>query len=88
TGLTSYWTDDVIARRVRETRATAALDSQAPQGDTTQDESREAVLWLNHVQGAFYALFLGFIVAFLTLLWEKVAHFRSCLSKVTTHQHC
>ncbi|KAG7162363.1 putative variant ionotropic glutamate receptor-like 24, partial [Homarus americanus] len=62
-GLTSYWTDNVIARRVRENRATTALDSQAPQGDTTQ--------------GAFYVLFLGYIVAFLTLLWEKVAHLRS-----------
>ncbi|XP_042233809.1 glutamate receptor ionotropic, kainate 4-like [Homarus americanus] len=79
-GLTSYWTDNVIARRVRENRATTALDSQAPQGDTTQQLSvvrSQVVLGLNHLQGAFYVLFLGYIVAFLTLLWEKVAHLRS-----------
>lgn len=76
-GITSYWTEDVIARRVKDNREAAALDLQFDLEHTSSDETREVVLRLNHLQGAFYVLLLGVAVAFLTLQAEILAQWRS-----------
>ncbi|XP_042233417.1 uncharacterized protein LOC121873784 [Homarus americanus] len=73
-GIIQHWTNDVIARRVRENRAAATLDPQAAKGDPTQDDNGEVVLGLNHLQGAFFLLFLGCIIALLMLLGENFIH--------------
>jgi len=38
-----------------------------------QETTRDVALGLNHLQGAFYLLFMGFGVAILTLLGKKLA---------------
>ncbi|KAG7162453.1 Glutamate receptor-like 33 [Homarus americanus] len=42
-----------------------------------RDDTREKPLGMQHMQGAFYLLFLGFFLAFLALLGEKLTHSRS-----------
>ncbi|KAG7160232.1 Glutamate receptor ionotropic, delta-1-like 37, partial [Homarus americanus] len=63
TGIISYWIEDVIARRVRENRAAAAMD-----------DDNKVPLGLHHMQGAFYLLFLGYVVALLILFGETISH--------------
>nr|XP_053641767.1 uncharacterized protein LOC128695285 [Cherax quadricarinatus] len=75
-GLIKYWTQDVIATRVRENRAAAALNPQVVLGDTGTDNT-EVVLGMQHLQGAFYVLFLGSFFAILILLWENLSYSRS-----------
>lgn len=75
-GLIKYWTQDVIATRVRENRAAAALNPQVVLGDTGTDD-KEVVLGMQHLQGAFYVLFLGSFFAILILLWENLSYSRS-----------
>nr|XP_053641782.1 uncharacterized protein LOC128695304 [Cherax quadricarinatus] len=76
-GITSRWTKEVIAERVKENRAAAALNPQAIQSPTPFKEDSRVVLGMNHLQGAFYMLLLGTGVAFLTLLGENLAHWCS-----------
>nr|XP_053641785.1 uncharacterized protein LOC128695307 [Cherax quadricarinatus] len=66
-GFISYWHQEVIARRVRENRAAAALSPQIAVGDAGTDKS-EVVLGMQHMQGAFYLLFLGSFIAILILV--------------------
>ncbi|XP_069951700.1 glutamate receptor ionotropic, delta-1-like [Cherax quadricarinatus] len=73
-GIIKYWTEDVIARRVRENRAAAALSPQVVLENTHMGDSKEIVLGMQHMQGAFYLLFLGCFLAILILLWENLAH--------------
>ncbi|XP_071533863.1 probable glutamate receptor [Panulirus ornatus] len=70
-GLISYLKKDVINRRIRENRNEATLDLQV----TPSEESSQVVLGMQHMQGAFYLLFLGYGVSLLTLLGET---FRCC----------
>nr|XP_053641787.1 uncharacterized protein LOC128695309 [Cherax quadricarinatus] len=74
TGIISYWNKEVMARRVRENRAAAAEDSFAVLRETIQEERKEVVLGLGHLQGAFYLLLLGSSTAFFTLLGEHLNH--------------
>ncbi|KAG7162415.1 Glutamate receptor ionotropic, NMDA 1-like 5 [Homarus americanus] len=76
-GITAYWKADVRVRRVRENRAAAALDTQANQMYTQQVDRRQVVLGLGQLQGAFYLLFLGCGISFLTLLRENLVHSHS-----------
>ncbi|KAG7162412.1 putative variant ionotropic glutamate receptor-like 26 [Homarus americanus] len=76
-GITAYWKADVRVRRVRENRAAAALDTQANQMYTQQVDRRQLVLRLGQLQGAFYLLFLGCGISFLTLLGENLVHSHS-----------
>ncbi|XP_071544962.1 glutamate receptor ionotropic, delta-1-like [Panulirus ornatus] len=78
-GIIRHWTEVVIARRVRQNRQAAALPTRAGFGNTQQHDSRLVALGLHHLQGAYYLLFLGSGVAFLTLLGENLAHSRSRL---------
>ncbi|XP_069951438.1 glutamate receptor ionotropic, delta-1-like [Cherax quadricarinatus] len=73
-GIIKYWTEDVTARRVKENRAAAALNPQVVLENTRTGDSEEVVLGMQHMQGAFYLLFLGCFFAFLILLWENLAH--------------
>ncbi|XP_069169896.1 glutamate receptor ionotropic, delta-1-like [Procambarus clarkii] len=73
-GIITYWTEDVMARRVREDKKVATLHNTTLLGNANQDEGEEVVLSLNHLQGAFYMLLVGSCVAFLTLLGENLAH--------------
>ncbi|XP_071537593.1 glutamate receptor ionotropic, delta-1-like [Panulirus ornatus] len=76
-GIINYWTEKVIVRRVKENREAAALEPRADLRKFNQDESQEVALGLHHLQGAYYLLLLGLGIAFLTLLGENLAHFRS-----------
>ncbi|XP_053641763.2 glutamate receptor U1-like [Cherax quadricarinatus] len=73
-GVTAYWRQDVIARRVRENRETAALQAMAPEIYTANEDKRQVVLGLNHLKGAFYLLLVGCGVAFLILVGENLVH--------------
>nr|XP_053632776.1 glutamate receptor ionotropic, delta-1-like [Cherax quadricarinatus] len=72
-GIIKYWTDDVIEKRVKENRKTSALDSH-PVLQTIKEENNQVVLGIDHLQGAFYLLFVGSVIALLTLLLEKLTH--------------
>ncbi|XP_045123990.1 glutamate [NMDA] receptor subunit 1-like [Portunus trituberculatus] len=69
-GVVPLWTEEVIARRVKENREAARLDQDTGQGFSAQEDENEVVLGLDHLQGAFYLLFLGSCVAMVTLLLE------------------
>nr|XP_053641768.1 glutamate receptor ionotropic, delta-2-like [Cherax quadricarinatus] len=75
-GIVSYWIKDVIERRVRENRKTAALNSQSALITTPSGDQSNIALGIRHMQGAFYVVFLGSSVAFLTLLGENLACWR------------
>ncbi|KAK4317817.1 hypothetical protein Pmani_011141 [Petrolisthes manimaculis] len=66
-GLVSYWLEDVIKVRIRDTRT----NSTYPHLIHSQDRG-QTVLGLQHLQGAFYQLFLGYLLALLSLLAETV----------------
>ncbi|XP_069951698.1 glutamate receptor ionotropic, delta-1-like isoform X2 [Cherax quadricarinatus] len=72
-GIIKYWTEDVKARRVKENKAAAAPSPQVIL-ENTRTSDKEVVLGMQHLQGAFYLLFLGSSFAFLILLWENLAH--------------
>ncbi|MPC50445.1 putative glutamate receptor [Portunus trituberculatus] len=69
-GLIKHWTEVVVAQRVKETRAKAAPKATNVLGSL--DEDKEVILSMDHLQGAFYLLFLGSGVASITLLTEKI----------------
>ncbi|KAK4308726.1 hypothetical protein Pmani_019588 [Petrolisthes manimaculis] len=70
-GIMQVWKEDVIAKRVKETKDSDTFKLYISQETTMQDNTR-VVLGLHHLQGAFYLLFLGCGLAFLTLLGEKL----------------
>ncbi|KAG7157779.1 Glutamate receptor ionotropic, delta-1-like 35 [Homarus americanus] len=76
-GIIPHWTGDIIAGRVKENRAAATLQQQAALAITVHEDDTKLVLGLHHLQGAFYLLFLGCTIAYLTLLVENFAHSRS-----------
>ncbi|XP_042233435.1 uncharacterized protein LOC121873798 [Homarus americanus] len=76
-GIIPYWTEELQAQRVKENRAAAAMETRAAVGNTLPDDNAEVVLGLNHLQGAFYLLFLGAFLSILTLLAENVNHSHS-----------
>ncbi|XP_071526989.1 glutamate receptor ionotropic, delta-1-like [Panulirus ornatus] len=76
-GIIRHWTEEVIARRVREKRQASALDLQAGLGVSDQESSGEVALGLHHLQGAFYLLLVGFSVAFLLTMGENFTHYVS-----------
>ncbi|KAK4315687.1 hypothetical protein Pmani_013086 [Petrolisthes manimaculis] len=74
-GLIEYWTESIMEDRVRSNRDKAKVDSDT--SDTSQqlviqDEKKEVVLSLSHLQGAFYLLALGVVMASLSLLGENL----------------
>ncbi|KAK3861468.1 hypothetical protein Pcinc_032575 [Petrolisthes cinctipes] len=73
TGLLSYWMDKVKQRRVTQIRA-VAKPSKFTEA-LKLDDTREVVLGLDHVQGAFYLLFLGSGVALLFLVGENLTYY-------------
>ncbi|KAK3893068.1 hypothetical protein Pcinc_003113 [Petrolisthes cinctipes] len=71
-GIINYWTQKIISKRVKENRGAADLQLVTTQQDQTQAYTKELALGLNHLQGAFYLLFLGSGVALLALLGENI----------------
>ncbi|XP_071535577.1 glutamate receptor ionotropic, kainate 2-like [Panulirus ornatus] len=72
-GIIRFWTKEVVAGRVKERREATTLDASTSLGITPQDTS-QVVLGLQHMQGAFYLLILGFSIASITLLGENLAY--------------
>ncbi|XP_069943555.1 uncharacterized protein [Cherax quadricarinatus] len=72
-GILEKWTQEVMANRVREMRAAAGKTAAYTQ-PMTEDE---VVLGLIHLQGAFYMLLLGCILALPIFLVEYLTHSRS-----------
>ncbi|XP_064088201.1 ionotropic receptor 21a-like [Macrobrachium nipponense] len=73
-GLFDYWTNDIIntkawktRRDIKEKGGQLKLDAADFRGEDTVTKE---VLSLNHLQGCFYILFIGYIVALLTLTLE------------------
>ncbi|KAK3894013.1 hypothetical protein Pcinc_002200 [Petrolisthes cinctipes] len=62
-GLRAYWIEQVLDKRIRETRQGILL---------YEEESQQVALKLGHMQGAFYLFFLGVVLAFLVLLLETI----------------
>ncbi|KAK3887619.1 hypothetical protein Pcinc_008323 [Petrolisthes cinctipes] len=76
-GLTSYWTKDVVARRIKENRAIYNQSSQDTSNVNLSDGRVEVALRLKHLQGAYYLLFMGSAIAFMTLMIENFSQFSS-----------
>ncbi|XP_071546562.1 glutamate receptor ionotropic, kainate 4-like [Panulirus ornatus] len=70
-GLITRWQDDLL-----RIKAISAERSGAGKTISSEDEGHQVVLGLDHLQGAFYLLLLGYIIAFFSLLGEILA--RSC----------
>ncbi|KAK3887009.1 hypothetical protein Pcinc_002628 [Petrolisthes cinctipes] len=73
-GLIRYWTEEAIARRVREKKA-AISSERTVQDHNKKENDKEVVLGLMHLQGVFYLLFLGAALALCTLLVENISHY-------------
>ncbi|XP_071546555.1 uncharacterized protein [Panulirus ornatus] len=65
-GLITHWMDDLVRMRV-------VMADKSRAGSTVSSESH-MVLGLDHLQGAFYLLLLGYIIAFFSFLGENLAH--------------
>ncbi|KAK4321809.1 hypothetical protein Pmani_007436 [Petrolisthes manimaculis] len=73
-GIVNKWFDELMASRVKTNREAAALKTNI----VVSKESEILTLGLNHLQGAFYILFMGFLVTLFTLLVEILVY---------NHQH-
>ncbi|XP_071539786.1 glutamate receptor-like [Panulirus ornatus] len=69
TGLIDHWMDDVIQIRAEH----ITQRSKAFEDKHSETEDGQVVLRLDHLQGTFYLLLLGYIVASITLLGERLA---------------
>ncbi|XP_037778098.1 uncharacterized protein LOC119574897 [Penaeus monodon] len=87
-GLISHWVDDVVksrAKRVRMERKLAGkgtgdqADKLLEEGVADTQRDRNVVLGLQHLQGGFLLMFLGYAAALLCLFLEVVTHFLSRL---------
>ncbi|KAK3873975.1 hypothetical protein Pcinc_021053 [Petrolisthes cinctipes] len=84
TGIIETWTKTIMADRVSSNREKARLDSniQQQQQLSLQNDQRQVVLSLSHLQGAFYLLGLGCVAGalglmaelFLLVVWAKANH--------------
>ncbi|KAK8718484.1 hypothetical protein OTU49_014715, partial [Cherax quadricarinatus] len=70
-GISHKWIYEVIARRVKENRGGTTLDDEKFQTDSYNAKNTE-VLRLYHLQGAFYFMFLGYVIAAAVLLGEQI----------------
>ncbi|KAK4326199.1 hypothetical protein Pmani_003267 [Petrolisthes manimaculis] len=70
TGIIETWTKTIMADRVSSNREKTKLDSNTPQQLSLQDDQRQVVLSLSHLQGAFYLLGLGCVAGALGLMAE------------------
>ncbi|XP_063885541.1 glutamate receptor ionotropic, delta-2-like [Scylla paramamosain] len=71
-GIISQWTSEVVEQRVRENRAVAPLYQNTKLRYSEKGAYADEVLGMDHLQGAFYLLFLGSCVAFVILVIENV----------------
>ncbi|XP_071532992.1 glutamate receptor ionotropic, kainate 5-like [Panulirus ornatus] len=67
-GLIDLWMDDVIKRKVRHLRTSKPEDERVE----SEVNDGQVVLGLDHLQGVFYLLLVGYMGALLTLLGENV----------------
>ncbi|KAK3875114.1 hypothetical protein Pcinc_019993 [Petrolisthes cinctipes] len=82
-GLIDYWLEKLFETTMRKTRVLQGDDGDGGGGEYLESGMVDGsgrgmvlVLNLNHLQGAFYLLFLGYIAAALTLVCERLAHGR------------
>ncbi|KAK3864696.1 hypothetical protein Pcinc_029637 [Petrolisthes cinctipes] len=75
-GLRAYWIEQVLDKRIRDTRQGILL---------YEEESQQVALKLGHMQGAFYLFFLGVVLAFLVLLLETIFPPRNTSKQLLTH---
>ncbi|KAK3893602.1 hypothetical protein Pcinc_002592 [Petrolisthes cinctipes] len=73
-GIITLWVNQVINQRIKDNRHIAELTGGIYYGDKSESEDGHVVLGLDHLQGAFYLLFLGAIVCLLGLLVEILIH--------------
>ncbi|XP_070001600.1 uncharacterized protein [Penaeus vannamei] len=85
-GLITHWVDDVVKARARKVRMERKLAGQETGGQADQllkegvaetQGDRKVVLGLQHLQGGFLLMFLGYAAALLCLFLEVVTHFLS-----------
>ncbi|XP_071535567.1 probable glutamate receptor [Panulirus ornatus] len=78
-GLVDFWMDDVIKIKGRHLRADRDQDERG-RFETGSVADGQVVLGLNHLQGVFYLLFLGYVAACIASCGESLA------SRYTLHQ--
>ncbi|KAK3889333.1 hypothetical protein Pcinc_006650 [Petrolisthes cinctipes] len=71
-GIVNQWFDELMASRVKTNREAAELKPNI----VVSKESENLALGLNHLQGAFYILFMGFLATVFTLLVEVLVYHR------------
>ncbi|XP_071546566.1 uncharacterized protein [Panulirus ornatus] len=80
-GLITFWMDDVIATRVRNTRRSKKEEAGQVQGTDDKltfkkDGGQVVVLGLHHLQVTFYLMLLGYDIALVTFVVECLVHTR------------
>ncbi|KAK3894012.1 hypothetical protein Pcinc_002199, partial [Petrolisthes cinctipes] len=71
-GVRGYWTEQVLEKRIKESREAILRDSQDSRPRLILGDERHETLKLGHMQGAFYLLCLGLAVAFHVLILELI----------------
>ncbi|XP_045102141.1 uncharacterized protein LOC123498783 [Portunus trituberculatus] len=75
-GLITYWMNDVVRTHTREERRASKEKGTQLQLTFTETSDGQVALGLSHLQGAFYALFLGQGAACLSFLCERLSRLR------------
>ncbi|KAK4313629.1 hypothetical protein Pmani_015033 [Petrolisthes manimaculis] len=70
TGITNHWLQELITQRVKENRAKTHTSQKERLNQNSEELNGGVVLGLDHLQGAFYLLFLGSGVALVMLVAE------------------
>ncbi|KAK7068609.1 hypothetical protein SK128_005688 [Halocaridina rubra] len=77
-GITNYWTKIITSSRVSVNRRTASPEQQMWRNgnvfeqQSIPDDEKKTVLRLKHMMGVFITLLLGYIIAFIVFLKEKM----------------
>ncbi|KAK3872219.1 hypothetical protein Pcinc_022687 [Petrolisthes cinctipes] len=74
-GVINHWIDNKMRHKINTNRKEQQQQS-TQQGSILKDEEWNLVLGMEHLQGAFYLLLFGTILAILSLLAENLAHYR------------
>ncbi|XP_042892243.1 uncharacterized protein LOC122266521 [Penaeus japonicus] len=73
-GLLGYWMGEVMASRIKQNRE--KILGKIDEKELQSENSRVVVLGLQHLQGAFYGLFLGYGLATSAFVAERLIHAR------------
>ncbi|XP_053634054.2 glutamate receptor-like isoform X1 [Cherax quadricarinatus] len=78
-GLIDHWMSEAITAAAKD--GEKAYATYKPMASSMSESQGETVLSLQHLQGGFYLLFLGYVFAFLALLQEKALYVYQIVSQ-------